>query len=231
MTNDHHRYFDEDAPRGSFFSAREKMLFAAVFNTDRHLTDTMRFFLMPPTHSGYPSVHEVKLADVKEGDTVLAIDIYDGRLATLRFMYVTKTNGDDCYWAVVNDLLNYGYPVVDHIAGLFGKFLATGSDPRLSELGSFREAFEAHAKQQAEIIRGNIVYDAEHDFISRSALAAQLKDAHDMLREANQENAELRESLDAQTQFTADLHREQDKLRSRQATIERTLASLAGRIH
>ena len=116
----------DDHQQRDFFAITEHRLFEAVFYAERHLSDTMRFFRIPATsndnggESG--TLPEIKHTDVREGDTLLVIDIWEGRLTTLRLMHVTKIEANDFYYVLINDFLgSWGQDLIDRFAGLLGR--------------------------------------------------------------------------------------------------------------
>jgi len=99
-------------------------------------------------------------------------------------------------------------------------------DPQLRrEMDAFRGR-----TAKGQILRGGVYYDADKDFVTNTALRAILRDQADVIRMLTSENAELQQSLDAQTKFNSDLYRQQETLKAKQAVIEKTLANLSQRL-
>lgn len=123
MTPDHHRYFvKDDEPRAPFTAITEHTLRPVVFLPERHWGDTIRFFRMPTPADSFDQPLEITITDIREGDTILMIDFYPGRLGVLRMMYVTRIEHGEFFYGVVNDFLGYlGPELVDRFAGLLGR--------------------------------------------------------------------------------------------------------------
>lgn len=97
---------------------------------------------------------------------------------------------------------------------------------------AFDAELAAHRADEArgEIIRDGVVYDAERDFVTNSALRAMLADARAMLTECYRVNGQLAEALDAQTEFNARLFQQIETLQAAQNKIVETLSFLQSRL-
>ena len=124
MTPDHRKYFpDDDNPQDyrTFPAITEHTLFPCVFNPDRHMTDTLKFYRVPNASSQNTALPEVKVSEIQEGDTVWLLDFFEHRLCVMRLVHVTRVDEYGCLYILMNDFLPWGDSLSDRFAGLLGR--------------------------------------------------------------------------------------------------------------